>query len=364
MRESQDAGLAGGRARAAARTRAGVSGPDAGAAASSGLAAPFRLPAATLSGWATPAAGPPVHVEVFGRSDGPTVVLAHGWTCSIPFWAPVVNALAGEARIVAYDLPGHGASPAPAHTGYTTDALADSLAAVVEAYVPDGERAVMVGHSMGAMSLVAFAGRHPAPLRARVSAAVLASTGVANLVLGLPVLPSLRWARGVNRRITVAAMASRLPLGRRSSPASRALIRALALSPGATAEQVRFCERIIRACPPAVRGRWGRVLARLDLRADVPALAVPTVVISGTADRMTPPRRSDVIAAALPDLTDLVRLPGAGHMTPVETTDAVVAAIRRQLAGSRLDGFSGSDGLAGSARSGRRQAAPEGASQD
>jgi pimeloyl-ACP methyl ester carboxylesterase len=292
-------------------------------------------------GWARTPAGTTVNVELFGRSDGPTVVLAHGWTCSVAFWTPVIHELAGTARIVAYDLPGHGSSPPPAPSEYSTNTLADCLAAVIDGYVPDRERVVVIGHSMGAMGVVAFAGRHPDRLRDRVSAAVLASTGVADLVAGARVMPGPRWSRVAVKRVTAAAMAWRAPIGHASTRLSRALTRYLTLSPDATVEQVRFCERIIRDCPPTVRGRWGATVAHLDLRADVGALTVPTIVITGEADRLTPPPLADALAAGLPDLTELVRLPGVGHMTPVETPDVVTAAIRRQLMAGAGGGHSG-----------------------
>ena len=90
--------------------------------------------------------GTRLHVEEYGRADGPTVVLSHGWTCSTLFWAPVVRLLAGDYRVVAYDQRGHGRSSVPAtREGYGTGVLADDLQAVMEAVLPEGERAVLVG---------------------------------------------------------------------------------------------------------------------------------------------------------------------------------------------------------------------------
>nr|MDT0667478.1 alpha/beta fold hydrolase [Micromonospora sp. DSM 115978] len=124
-------------------------------------------------------------------ADVPTVVLAHGWTCSIDFWTPQVRALADRCHVVAYDQRGHGRSWNGTTTGFTLDALADDLRAVIEATVPPGRRAVLVGHSMGAMATIAFARRHHDLLADRVAAVVLASTGVRELTptaafLGLP----------------------------------------------------------------------------------------------------------------------------------------------------------------------------------
>ncbi len=108
---------------------------------------------------AVSADGTHLHVEEYGRADGPTVVLSHGWTCSTLFWAPVVRALSSDFRVIAYDQRGHGRSASPAtRKGYGTVVLADDLQAVVELVVPEGEQAVLAGHSMGGMTIMAASG--------------------------------------------------------------------------------------------------------------------------------------------------------------------------------------------------------------
>jgi len=68
-----------------------------------------------------------LNVETHGPQDtrAPTVVLIHGNTCSIPFWAPVIRTLRDELHIVAYDQRGHGGSDTPDHDRYSIEALAD-----------------------------------------------------------------------------------------------------------------------------------------------------------------------------------------------------------------------------------------------
>ena len=73
-------------------------------------------------------------------ADTPTVVLAHGWTCSTDFWTPQLRALAGRCHLVAYDQRGHGRSWNGTTNGFTLDALADDLRAVLDATVPPGRR--------------------------------------------------------------------------------------------------------------------------------------------------------------------------------------------------------------------------------
>ncbi len=91
---------------------------------------------------------------------------------------------------------------------------------------------------------------------------------------------------------------------------------------------VEACARIVHACPRAVRHAWSHVLASLDLDAGVRELRVPTEIVAGTADRLTPPVHARALAAALPDCRGLTELPGVGHMTPVEAPDLVTTRIR------------------------------------
>lgn len=84
--------------------------------------------------------GARIHVEVHGRDDAPAVVLSHGWTCSTHFWAAQVRDLAVDHRVVVYDQRGHGRSPAVGREGYSTEALADDLEAVLAATLAPGRR--------------------------------------------------------------------------------------------------------------------------------------------------------------------------------------------------------------------------------
>ncbi|MFG2824181.1 alpha/beta fold hydrolase [Kitasatospora sp. NPDC048365] len=168
------------------------------------------------------AAGTRLHVETFGPQDAPTVVLVHGWACSIEFWAPVVERLARDHRVVAYDQRGHGRSEAaPNAAGCSTGALADDLVTVLGATVPAGQRAVIAGHSMGGMTLMAAAGRPE--LREKAAALLLASTGSGNLAAEARVLPVPgRAARRAAHRALLTGRCSR-PRCRsaRSTPPAR-----------------------------------------------------------------------------------------------------------------------------------------------
>jgi pimeloyl-ACP methyl ester carboxylesterase len=270
--------------------------------------------------------GTRIHVEEFGRTDGPTVVLAHGWTCSILFWAPVVRLLSPDFRVVAYDQRGHGRSAAPAtRKGYGTGVLADDLQAVLEAVVPDGERAVLAGHSMGGMTIMAASGREQ--VTRRTAAVLLASTGSARLLGSTQVLPPRLSARWLRRALHRQLLVSPLPLGP-VTPLTRAAFAYGVLGVSPTREQAAFTARIVHACKARHRAAWGRVLAVLDLDAELAALAAPTAVLAGTHDKLTPRVHARGMAQALPHCVGLTELPGLGHMTPIEDPAAVAAAVR------------------------------------
>ncbi|WP_329132761.1 alpha/beta hydrolase [Streptomyces sp. NBC_01476] len=274
--------------------------------------------------------GTRIHVEEYGRADGPTVVLSHGWTCSTLFWAPVVRLLADDHRIVAYDQRGHGRSAAPAtRRGYGTGVLADDLQAVLEAVVPEGERVVLAGHSMGGMTIMAASGR--AAVRDRTAAVLLASTGSGGLLGATEVLPPRFRSRRLRSLFHRQLLVSRMPLGR-VTRLSRAALKYGILGAGSTPELVDFTARIVHACRAGQRAAWGRVLAVLDLDVELAAIEAPTAILVGTADKLTPQVHARGMAAALPQLTGLTELPGLGHMTPIEDPPAVARAVRDLVA--------------------------------
>ncbi|MFJ9118163.1 alpha/beta fold hydrolase [Streptomyces sp. NPDC102394] len=270
---------------------------------------------------ATSADGATLHVEVHGPEDAPAVVLAHGWTCSTAFWAAQIRDLAADHRVIAYDQRGHGRSPAS--PACTIDGLADDLEAVLKATLAPGEKAVIAGHSMGGMTVMASATR-PA-FREHAAAVLLCSTGSSRLVAESTVVP-LRPGR-LRTWLTRNILGARAPLGP-VTPLARRILKYATMGPGSAPHMVEACARIVHACPRKVRHAWSNVLDLLDLDYGVRELRVPTVVVVGTADRLTPPVHARSLVAALPNCVDSTELPGLGHMTPVEAPDLVTGRIR------------------------------------
>lgn len=267
--------------------------------------------------------GAALHVEVHGSPAAPAVVLAHGWTCSTEFWAAQVRALVADGhRVVVYDQRGHGRSPlGAAEVG--TERLADDLEAVLRATLEPGERAVVAGHSMGGMTIMAAAAR-PA-FTEHAAAVVLCSTGASVLLDEARVVP-LRAGR-LRSRLTRAVLGAKAPLGP-VTPVSKRVLRYATMGPGAAPARVAECARIVHACGRRARVAWSEVLAELDLASCVRELAVPAVVVAGSADRLTPPVHAHRLAAWLPRCVELVELTGVGHMTPVEAPEVVTDRIR------------------------------------
>ncbi len=283
----------------------------------------------------TSADGTVLHAESFGRRDGLPVVLAHGWTESLQYWIYQIHALSERGfRVTAYDLRGHGDSEPGAKNDYALERFGEDLEAVLAEVVPADRRAVVAGHSLGAMAIAAWAEHHDVERRA--GAAALINTGVGDLIAEQLLVPVPGVAKAINKTIAVHGfLGSRAPLPRFSTPLTASAIRYVAFGPAATPAQVAFFERLLIACPPDVRGSVGIALSELELHDALPRLTVPTIVIGGEKDRLTPPGHARRIAELLPDLVRLTILEDTGHMAPLERHKAVSAALLEL--GDRLD---------------------------
>jgi pimeloyl-ACP methyl ester carboxylesterase len=282
----------------------------------------------------TSADGTALHAEVFGVSDAPTIVLAHGWTEGIRYWALVIEQLQRDFRVVAYDLRGHGHSAPAAGGDYSLARFGDDLEAVLAGSVASGARATVAGHSLGGMSIAAWAERYD--VAARASGTALLFTGLDHLIAESKLYPTPAWAeRYIDVIARRAFLGARQPIPPFSTPIHDATIRYVAFGPHASPAMVEFYRRLSMTCPVDVRAACGLAMADMDLSAAVPRLTVPTTVMAGECDRLTPPVHARRIAAALPHLARLIVLPETGHMGPLERPVEVADALR-ELAGSAV----------------------------
>ncbi|WP_225838142.1 alpha/beta fold hydrolase [Streptomyces sp. NK08204] len=282
---------------------------------------PYAPPAPAREITVVSADGARLHVEVHGPDNAPPVVLAHGWTCSTAFWAAQIRDLATDHRVIAYDQRGHGRSPASPVC--TTQALADDLEAVLAETLGPGEKALIAGHSMGGMTVMAAATRPR--LREHAAAVLLCSTGSSRLVAESSVVP-IRAGR-VRTWITGRILGSRAALGP-VTPVAKSILKNATMGAGSAPHRVEACARIVHACPRAVRQAWARVLEALDLDHGVRELHMPTAIVHGASDRLTPLVHARTLAAALPQCVGLTELTGVGHMSPVEAPELVTGRIR------------------------------------
>jgi non-heme chloroperoxidase len=245
-----------------------------------------------------------------GAATG-TVVFSHCWTGSRATWEPVAARLvAAGRRVVLYDQRGHGASTLGPDAP-TVDVLGEDLAAVLEAV--DARDAVLAGHSMGGMALQALAIARPDVVAQRIGALVL--TGTAGFGVAAGRLSSA--ARFVTSNRSIERL-----MGGRLGPA---------LARGSVGRHPRQAHLVATrdaflSLPTDVRLQFLIALQAMDFRAGLASVAVPTTVVVGRRDRLTPPRLARALAAAIPGAR-LVEVPGAGHMLPYEEPDRLAEII-------------------------------------
>ncbi|MGZ8177085.1 alpha/beta fold hydrolase [Williamsia sp. SKLECPSW1] len=274
--------------------------------------------------------GTKLFVQEYGPEDAPLLVFSHGWACQGRFWRPQIEHFAPNHRVVVYDQRGHGWSDR-GRVPFSASLLADDLESVVRAVATPSQKAIVVGHSMGGMSVMSWAGEHPDSVSELARGAMLASTGPADLVSRSTLVKAPRRLR-VRAERAFAAGLSVVGPEMPDTRLSRVLIRYGTLGPRASAAVVDECADIVLRCPPQVRGMWGGVLATIDVSRGVDALSVPVTVIVGGSDRLTPTGHSVDLALRLATrglLHEIVRVEGAGHMVNLECTQEFNNALDR-----------------------------------
>ncbi len=270
--------------------------------------------------------GTVIYAEVFGDDQAPTFVLAPGWTETLVYFDSMTRELVEKGfRVVAYDLRGQGQSSPPASGDWHIDRYGEDLEAVLVATSAGRDDVIVAGHSMGAMSVAAWAGQHE--VATRVRGVMLMNTGLSGLVLATKLVPALLPGAVAEPLARWAFMGNAMPMPPVSTAVSRALIRFIAFGPYASDAEVNFYERMLVTCPPGVRAHAGIAMTDMDLIDALARITVPTLVLSGRRDRLTPPVHAERIAAGLPNLVKLVELPGIGHMGPLESPHELVTAL-------------------------------------
>ncbi|SED59499.1 Pimeloyl-ACP methyl ester carboxylesterase [Streptomyces sp. 2231.1] len=282
--------------------------------------------------------------RLFGRkAPAPvTVVFCHGYCLSQDSWHFQRAALRGVVRTVHWDQRSHGRSGRGAaqtrdRVPVTIDQLGRDLKAVLDAAVPDGP-VVLVGHSMGGMTVMAFAAQYPELIRDRVVATALVGTSSGRLGevnFGLPLA-------GVNavRRIlpgVLKALGQQAELVEKGRRATADLFAGIIKRYSFAGRDVdpaveRFAERMIESTPIDVVAEFYPAFSDHD---KTEALAhfrsMPVLVLAGVQDLVTPSEHSEAIADLLPE-AELVLVPDAGHLVMLEHPEVVIDRLADLLA--------------------------------
>jgi pimeloyl-ACP methyl ester carboxylesterase len=285
--------------------------------------------------------GTEIAVEILGDNHpGPTLVFIHGWTFSSRSWH-YQRMLAERHRLVLMDHRDHGESGTGPREHRTIEQVGRDLYAVLEATC-GGDRGtgasaghgdvVLVGHSMGGMTIMALAAEHADLFGSRIKAVALLDTSAKrpedhtfNLRGPLATLFLKQWSSSLALMVSDPEKAER---ARRSGSAISVRISGfLNLHRKSDRRLARFTEAMSAATKAQVVGDFWVDLDAHDKLKALEALAdVPTLVIVGVADRLTPVTDARLIAAAVPG-SRLLELERAGHCAMLERPEAVNAAL-------------------------------------
>lgn len=275
--------------------------------------------------------GTALHVERIGK--GPTIVLVHGFSLSMLSWHHQMRDLPSDARLVLYDHRGHGRSELPSEDGWSLEALARDLDVIVRECTDD-EPVVLVGHSMGGMTVLEYCRLFPDEVSKRVKGIVLMDTTSADVMGGM--LPG--FARRVEATLqglqeaTMRALAGRTDrvdrLRHRAPDIQYLGTRVMGFAPSPSARQVDFVHEMLSATPTETWLNLIPAMTAMDVSDVLPAIEVPVLLICGLHDRLTPPHAAERMAMLLPEAGSVV-LPGAGHMPMLEQHSQLTDHLRR-----------------------------------
>ncbi|GAB3771287.1 pimeloyl-ACP methyl ester carboxylesterase [Nocardioides ginsengisegetis] len=293
--------------------------------------------------------GVPLHVEVDEHDDSGTaprrgepaqapltVVFCHGYALNLDCWHFQRAAYRGLVRTVFYDQRSHGRSGRSTLGHATIDQLAHDLKRIIDEVVPEGP-IVLVGHSMGGMTIIAFAEHYPELFGDRIVGAGLISTTAGGLDphrILFPMIPVPLGGELTHRVVATLARGHRAVDGlRRIGKAVATVVTdGFAFGDDVPASYVDFVDGMLSATPFEVVAEFFPSFRSLDKFHAVDVLGeIPTTIICGTADRLTSVGHSRKLQSLI-DGASLLECEGAGHMVILERHDQVNAALDQLIA--------------------------------
>ena len=246
-----------------------------------------------------------MRVHVCGK--GRPIVCVHGFTTTSEFWKEQVEPFSQNHLLIRPNLPGHGISPKPPHRAYT-----------IEAFVEDIERlfahfnlssVTLIGLSMGGTISQQFALRNPRRLRDLV------------LIGATP--------HGLGPDVDVGNVISAIERLGIATASQNVIERSFGSS--APRPLIEFAKNEVIQTPEFVARAAIKSLNESDSRATLKSIAVPTLVVVGEEDIITPPRESETLAAGIPS-AELLIIEKAGHFPMLEQPAVFNRELRRFLA--------------------------------
>ena len=282
--------------------------------------------------------GVPLHVEIDEPQGIPaemsngqpaaTVVFSHGYTLSLRSWVFQRRSLkAAGYRVVLWDARGHGQSGAGSKESYEIDQLGHDLYSVIKAVVPRGPL-ILVGHSMGGMTMMALAAHHPHLIKDRVIGAAFVATspgGISAVSWGLGKV----LGKAVHRLgpFAVGQLAGRQSLVDSVLNAGREVeeyfVDLYSFASPVPLSIVRLTADMIFKTRIEVISDFMETFDKHDKREALEQfIGVETLVLNGIQDMMTPPEHSEEIVKLIPG-SEHVLVNDAGHIIMLEHGDVV-----------------------------------------
>lgn len=274
--------------------------------------------------------------EATDHADGPTLVFVHGYALNLDCWHFQRAHFRGERRMVFYDQRSHGRSKRSTKGNATIDQLGHDLKCVLDQLAPDG-RVVLIGHSMGGMTIMALAEHYPEMFGQRVAGVALVSTTAGGLRSHRAIsslLPDRVMGQITPRIMAGLARAPSLVEGARraGSDIGFLLTSRFAFGDEVPVSYIEFVDEMLAQTPFEVIAEFFPNFDALDKFEVLEAFEqVPTVIICGDDDLMTSVDHSRKMASRLPGAR-LIECPGAGHMVILERPNQVNPALEEMLA--------------------------------
>jgi pimeloyl-ACP methyl ester carboxylesterase len=265
--------------------------------------------------------GTELAVRAVGDPQAPPIVFVHGFSLDMTTWHEQWVALSERFRCICFDQRAHGKSAVPASGDLSLTALGNDLAAVIDHTSP-GRPVAVVGHSMGAMSIVAMAEARPELFGPRVAGVVLAGAAAFDVVRGAvgSIGEMLRPRLGSLSRAAIRVDGLRRAVVAGRGDVGHVIARLTQFGPDAPSQLVDYVVGLAAAAPTSVWTDGLAGLMEMDLRHALRHIVVPALVVVGELDRVTPPSHAVELAGELPD-GRLETIEDAGHLAMLERPD-------------------------------------------